>query len=426
MKKKCGFEIIFMILFCFICGGMCACDLSEANKGDSFDGRRPVKAIKLESLSTEKIHTFPGVSKAAREVKLAFRVGGPLIEMKIKIGQHVNKGQVIARIDPRDFEVSVSRLKSGIGEAGANLKVMRRGARDEDIKALKARLKAAGARFREAGLTYERHKKLYGQNVTSKSRFDHAQAANDMASADVEAARQNLQKAEKGARAEDIEAMTLRIEVLKADLEAALNALDDTTMRAPFTGYINAKFVENYETVKPGQSIVSLLDFSGIEVGFGVPGGLAIRESDFKKFTCEFDSYPGVRIKAELKEIGKKAQSSNQTWPLAILLHPPENLIIRPGMTATVEITLGANDISKTRLNIPIESLVNDREKNNFVWIYDENTGSVNKRIVETGKLVMSGIEITNGLNPGEWLVTAGVHHLRENMEARLLAVSER
>lgn len=110
--------------------------------------------------STNEIRSFPGLVKAASDTKLAFRVGGPLIQFDVRIGQRVVKGDVIARIDPRDFEINVMRLTATLDEARANLKAMRVGARAEDIALLEADLRAAQARLTEAKNSHKRYQTM--------------------------------------------------------------------------------------------------------------------------------------------------------------------------------------------------------------------------------------------------------------------------
>lgn len=414
--------ILRWILLGLMCGGFYSCTASEAeNEGerDRAENLRPVRAVRLKSPPQGIRRVFPGKAGAAREVKLAFRVGGPLVELNLSVGEHVAVGDVIGRIDPRDFKVRIRRLNAAIGEANAGLKAMGR-ARVEDVEALKARLSAARARLNEATLHYERFKNLYEEKATAKSNFDHARAGYDMALAGADAAEQELQKARKGARSEDVEAMRARIDGLKAELKAARNALSDAVLRAPFSGYVNHQFVENFEHVRPGQPIASLLDFSSVEVHVGVPEEIVVREGGFETFTCEFEAYPGRRFEATLKEIGKKTDPSNQTYPLTVVLHAPDSVVIRPGMAASVAVTLASPE--SRGLAVPVEAVVNEGENRSFVWIFDEASSSVKRRPVVLGGLTSDGVEVVEGLAPGEHLVTAGVHYLMEGQKVRLLA----
>lgn len=111
---------------------------------------RPVKTISLSETTFMETRSFPGLVNAARETNLAFRVSGPLVAFDVRIGRHVDAGDVLARIDPRDFEINRTRLEAAMGEDRASLKAMRTGARGEDIARLEAQISAARARLKNA------------------------------------------------------------------------------------------------------------------------------------------------------------------------------------------------------------------------------------------------------------------------------------
>ena len=78
---------------------------------------RPVKTIRMSAADIDEIRSFPGLVKPTREIDLAFRVGGPLIEFDVRIGQRIARGEIIARIDPRDFEIDMARISALLAES---------------------------------------------------------------------------------------------------------------------------------------------------------------------------------------------------------------------------------------------------------------------------------------------------------------------
>ncbi len=329
---------------------------------------RPVKTIQLKKSCLNRTRIFPGSAKALQDVDLGFRVGGPLIEFNVDTGMRVVKGEVIARIDPRDFEVHV--------------------------KALSAKLAASEAQRVESRLQYNRLNNLIKEKGISKAKFDQAKAIYEMAEARADADLNNL--------------------------EAACNALKDTVLKAPFSGFVHQKYVENHETVTAGRAVVSLVDLSQMEIEIGLPEDLLRKVPDFKDFSCVFDAFPQRRFKAYFKEIGKKPNASNRTYPLKLTLKQDETSEIRPGMTAEVSIIMSIDEDVEAFI-VPVEAVANDNNRKAFVWIFDPEESHVEKRFVRTGKLVAEGIEISGSLHPGEWVVTAGIHFLVEGQRVRIL-----
>ncbi len=349
-------NLVKSVRCCFVLFSLCiwfACAPEE--KTGVTAQARPVKIFHIKKPALTQTRAFPGVAREMRDVQLAFRVSGPLVALPVDIGQFVEQGALIARIDPRDFTV--------------------------EVKSLNAKLAASRAQLTEAQLQYTRYKNLHRKKAVPKAEYDHAQAAYDMTAAQVET---NIQA-----------------------LEAAQNALDDTALRAPFDGYVHHKFVENYDNVLAKQPIITFLDCSVVEVTAGIPEEMVADGIEFKGYGCSFDAYQGKRFPAQLKELGRKSQPSNQTYPLTVTLAPPESMSIRPGMAATIFVTY-ATPSTAPPIIVPGESVVNDKEGKSFVWIYEKKNGSVKKQYVRLGRLMSGGIEVTGGLTHGVSVVTAG------------------
>ncbi len=264
-------------------------------------------------------------------------------------------------------------------------------------------------------------KKLLSNEVISQARFDEAEAAYHTAKATVDARIQELTKARSGARAEDIEAAEAGIQRLTADLRAAKNALDDTKLKAPFDGVVNRKYLENHENVDAGVPVLSLLDLSDVEVRTTVPEDLVIRRASFAEIRCTLSAYANRRFQATLKEIGRKTDSANQSYPMTVILHVPDEVIVEPGMAAMVSVSLGRTGEGDTGFVVPTAAVFADAEGHPAVWRIDPTTYRVRKTRVVTAGLSGDAVGVVSGLSPGDRLVTAGARFLREEQEVRLL-----
>ena len=382
---------------------------------------RPVKIMALSGASEKEMRTFTGVVQAVREVSLAFRVGGPLVEMDVNIGQHVNQGDIIARIDARDFEINRMRLTAALKEAQAGLNAMKAGARAEDIASLEARLTAAEVSMQDAKANYRRQKKLLEKNVTTQAAYDSAQAAFDTAKANCNVAEQELKKARTGARSEDVQAAEAGIKRIKTDLQAAGNALNDTRLKAPFDGYIGSKHVENFENVKAGDPIVTLLDASSVEVRSAIPEDVIIRRNDIASITCALDAYQGQTFPAVVKELGRKTEHANQSYPLTVSLSTDEAIIAQPGMAASLILELNKNNSVGAGFPVPSSAVFADPQGQSCVWRLDRKTMRVAKVPVTIGDLFQDTVQLTSGLSADDQIVIAGARFLSDNQEVRVL-----
>lgn len=328
---------------------------------------RPVKVLEIVPGNGLRTRSFPGIAHATREVRLSFRIKGPLRELPVDVGQKVERGGLIARIDPRDFEVQVDRLR--------------------------ARIVALQAQLVDAQLQYNRYSNLYSTKAVPKAEFDHAKSRYDETAARIEATRQELQ--------------------------AAQHALDDTILRAPFDGFVHKKHVENFDYVDVREPIVSFLDCTTMETTVGVPEELVSENIRFVDFSCTFDAYPGKSFSARLKELGRKPRPSNQTYPLTVVLTGPEAQTIRPGMAATLQVTF-SDSTDAQQIMVPVESIVSNHQGAQYVFVYDRQSGTVQKRIVTPGVLTDKGFTIQAGLSAGDLVVITGASFLQEGQKVTL------
>lgn len=354
-----------LILFLSACGG--AGD--GADPEETRPAIRPVKAILLQAHSDHATRKFPGIARALQDTPLSFRVGGPLILLNAQTGQYVEQDEVVAKIDPRDYLVRINSLQ--------------------------ARLDASQAQLTESRLQYHRYERLIAENAAARATFDRVKAAFEMAEAQVRGDSKNL--------------------------ENARNALTDTRLQAPFSGYVDKEFVENHQVVATGQPVISMVDLSAVEVDVALPEDLLPDVGSFTSYTCRFDVLPGRTFPAGFKEIGKQPNPSNRTYPLTLTVAQDENNRVRPGMSAEVSIRMKTNH-ANNHFIVPVSVVGNDADRKSFAWEMDPATGRLTKKPVAVhGFAANNRIEISGDLSAGKWVVAAGVNSLTENQKVRLL-----
>ena len=401
-----------LIIILFFTGAGCR----QAEDAVQKPAVRPVKVITVSETLHDNRISLPGKTRAGQRVDLSFKVSGPLMELLVEEGRQVEKGQLIARIDPRDFENHLNGIKSGLSEARANLKSMKKGARAEDIKMLESALEAARAEYLFAEEQYGQSRKLWLKQYISRIEFDHHTSLRDVAKAQLEAASQGLAKARNGARKEDIEAMESRISGLKARLKAARDALDDTFLRAPFTGYVAQRYVENHQKIQAKQPVILLEDVSRIEIAVDIPETLmaGINQKETLKMAARFTVAPDRVFSLKIREFSTHADPQTQTYRIVLEMPRPREINILPGMTATVEGLPGSFFEPPERIVIPAVAVTQDSEGIPFVWRLDKADMTISKNRVKMGSPAGSeGIVILDGLTGGETIVTAGVTQLK-------------
>jgi multidrug efflux system membrane fusion protein len=388
---------------------------------------RPVKMMTVASGDGGgEARSYPGQVRASKRVALAFKVSGPLVELPAEEGSRVRKGDLLAKVDPRDFETRVVQVESQIGEAGAQLEAMKTGARPEDLRILEAVVDAAKAYAVNAEQQYERYRDLFVKRQVSKADFDRYRSEYDMARASYNTAAQNLEKGQAGARKEDIAAMEAKIRGLESQLKGARDALGDTSLRAPFDGLVAQRFADNFAEVRAKEPIVSLQDISIVEVLVDVPEMVmaTLRQGDNVKVFAEFVSAPGRQFDLVLKEFTTEADQRTQTYQVTLTMDQPEGVNIFPGMTGTV--TAVSEAAAGDAVMVPAAALAADKSGSSHIWVVDPDSMTVSLRPVTTGALTGSdSILVTEGLRPGETIAVSAVSTLRKGMKVSDLSEIE-
>lgn len=390
---------------------------------------RPIKMMTVTSGSDTLQRRFPGKVRAARQVDLAFQVSGPLIEVQVDEGQRIEKGELIARIDPRDFEVNVKNAQARLSNAEAQLKAMRQ-ARPEDIRRLEANLNKADAAVKLAQAEHDRivRIKQADPGAVSQGMVDNATEKKKRSEAELLGVKEELRIGRAGARPEDIQAKEAEIRSLAATLESARLQLSYTYLRAPFNGVISRRYVDNFQEIHAREPVVSIDDVSSVEILVDMPELIVagFTEGGEVHAVAEFAAVPGKQYPLTVKERAMRADPKTQTYQVVFRIPQPDDINVLPGMTATVAGGGRMQEKTKEVFIVPAIAVAADAAGNPNVWIVDKETLKVQPRAVKTGDLTgTDSIGIIDGLKSGETIAVSGVSRLREGMQVSDLSKME-
>ncbi|WP_295579829.1 efflux RND transporter periplasmic adaptor subunit [uncultured Lamprocystis sp.] len=324
---------------------------------------RPVRVLTVEKLPGGETVTLTGNIQAQDDVALAFRVGGQLIERNVNVGDRVRAGQVVARLD-------------AVNERNA-------------VDAARANLAGAMARLVEARNTVARYQPMLARGFVARAQFDRAVEARDAAQAQVDA--------------------------VQAQVNTAENQLGFTTLAADGPGTVTARGAEPGEVVAAGAMIVRLARQSGRDAVFDVPARVIEAASVEDLVTVTLSSDPRVTTTGRVREVSPQADPVTRTFKVRVgLATPPEAM--RLGSTVTGAIALGGT----AGIKIPTSALTATGGAP-AVWTLDPASNTVALRNVNVVRYELDRVLVSQGLEPGELVVTAGVQTLRPGQQVRLL-----
>lgn len=288
---------------------------------------------------------------------VAARVGGTVLSVLVKDNQQVEKGTLLVRFDPRDYEVALARAQADLAENEATARAARttvpltsttansqETAADSDLAGAEARLAAAQAQLREAqarerqtAQDAERFRPLLAKDEISKQQFDAAATAADTARAGREAAEAAVRSAEKAiaaARARLAQAHTgpeqvdivsaradsaaAKVEMARAALEQAKLNLAYTEVRASVSGIVSRRTVEAGQVVQPGQPLLALVPLDDVWVTANFKESQLRRIRPGQRVEIEVDAYGGRTYHGRVDSIAAATGSR-------FSLLPPEN-----------------------------------------------------------------------------------------------------
>ncbi|MCX8118508.1 MAG: efflux RND transporter periplasmic adaptor subunit [Desulfobacterota bacterium] len=205
------------------------------------------------------------------EVDVSFKVAGRISEIRVKEGDRVEKGQVIAKLEDEELRQRVEVSKAALKASQARLDKLLAGSRPEEIREAEANLQQAQFDFEYKRNQYERMKTLFESRVIPKETLDQAETRFKVAKAVLEGAQEFYKKVKEGPRKEDIEDGRAQVEQALASLRLAETQLGYALLKSPIDGIVLVKSAEAGEHVNPGTSVLTLADLSHVWLRAYIP-----------------------------------------------------------------------------------------------------------------------------------------------------------
>lgn len=202
--------------------------------------------------------------------------------------------------------------------------------------------------------------------------------------------------------------------------ENSRDLLSQTKLRAPFDGVIERTYVDTYQRVQSGQTILRLVSPISTTVEFTMPErSMALLSDSLTRFYVRFDNYPDVQFAARLDTYAKTASDASG-FPVSLKLdrEATARYRISPGMTC--EVTIRQADRKGEELSVPLSSIYAPAAGGTYVWVVEADD-RVRQQAVELGDVFGNDrVSIRNGLSAGERVVTAGVYRLRDGERVKI------
>ncbi len=318
---------------------------------------RVARVAQVEPANAQDIEVYPGEVHARFESALGFRVAGKISARHVDVGNQVSNSQVLAELDPRDLELARSSAKATLASTQAALQL-------------------------------------------AKSEFERYQALRQ---------RKFVSEFELEAKTNALAAARAHVAEAQAALDASRNQAGYAELRADADGVITAISGEVGQVVGTGQAIMTLAHDGASEVEISVPEQSIGRLHVGTSAQIELWTESGKRHAGRIREIAPSADPTTRSYRVRVSF---DDESAKPLLGQTARVYFASNEDAQ-RILVPL-SAVYEKDGKAAIWQVDARTRAVHLTPVEVVRYTESGALIGSGLSNGSWIVTAGVHRLRE------------
>ncbi|MCI0349920.1 MAG: efflux RND transporter periplasmic adaptor subunit, partial [Acidobacteriales bacterium] len=340
----------------------------------------PVRTSQVQTISTGSETRYSANIVPNAQVDLAFKSGGYVISIRqvrgadgrirnLDIGDWVTKGMVLAAVRQKDYT--------------------------DQLEKAKAQLARAQSDYEHAKLNFDRTSNLYSTASATKPDYDSAKAQHDSTAAALSNA--------------------------KAALAEAQTALEDSSLRAPFNGWIIKRNVEIGALVGPSNASFTLADTRSVRAVFGVPDNAMGRIRLDQRQSVMTDVFPQP-FAGRITAISPAADSRSRVYSVEVTIPNPKNQL-KSGMIASLAFE-GEILPSNVRA-VPLSAVIRDPQNSDaFAVLLAEGAGdpaTVRARPVELGDSYGNMIQVLGGVKPGDRVVTAGATLVKSGQQVRII-----
>lgn len=338
-----------------------SCQKKEAPQAQELP--RPVKVLEIQDTGVVKVIEFPGQINAVQKSWKAFEVSGRVVQRLVKEGENIKKGQVLARLDPRDYQYAYDSAK----------------AQHEAAEQVATRLT-----------------ELSEKRAVSRQELDLAQR-------DLRKATAQLQQAKKAL--DDTE--------LIADFDGRVAQLliDD------FTNVVAKK---NVMLIQDNSRLEVIVNIPESAVALPIKGETTALKVARTNPEVILSVFPDQAYPATYREASEYPDPATRTYEVKLTFSPDDNQQVRPGMTAKIRAYIPANTTPGLEgFLVPVHALISQDKNSSFLWKLDPTTMTVSKVSVTLGSTVDETTCVKGDLKNGDLIVITGVHQLQDGQEVK-------
>jgi multidrug efflux pump subunit AcrA (membrane-fusion protein) len=427
MKNRFLHLLVFASIVCssFACGASSTGNRNRRSNTNSEENQPAALSItvgKSEARNISATIQATGSIVAQETSDIAPKVAGKIANISVNVGQFVGAGAVIAKVDDRDArlrlstaQAAVKRAQASVRQAEARLGLLEKGSFQAsaipEVRAANANYEQSLAELRQAEANEKRYRELTETGDVSMATYEQYRTARDTARTRANAARQNLDVAINTAKQSNQAIATARADVESAQTQVAdaQQAIVDTLIRAPFSGYISSRPVAVGEYVSSASVVATILRTNPIKVQIQVPEVDVPFVGIGRGISAEVDAYKDRRFAGTVTAVNPAVDPTSRSAIVEAQIENGDNAL-RPGMFATVRINREGGGMG---VFVPKTSVYKDQTTQSYrVFVIQDGVAKL--KVVQIGVEEGDWMQIVTGVEPDEVVATSNLDQLFE------------
>ncbi len=431
-KRKTNFKLL---LITFVVALSFACNKSEAESARQENANNQANTEALIAITVDKAvaREIPAFIQATGSLvadetsDVAPKTAGKVVNVSVNVGQFVGQGSVIAKLDERDARLrlaeanaNVAQAIAGVRQAEARLGLSPNGtfsaATIPEVRAANANYEQVLAELRQAEANEKRYRELVETGDVPMVTYETFRTTRDTARARLNNARQQQEAALNTARQSNqaIKSAQAAVDAARTQIGIAEQAIADTVIRAPFSGFISNRPVAVGEFVTSASVIATILRTNPIKIQIQVAEANIPFVSIGRGISMQVDAYQDRKFGGTVTAVNPAIDPTSRSAIVEALIENGDNAL-RSGMFATVQIT---REGGSTGVFVPKTAVYNDQSTQSYrVFVIQEGVAKL--RVVQLGTEENDTMQIVSGVNADETVAVSNLAQLYEGAKVQ-------
>jgi RND family efflux transporter MFP subunit len=390
--------LIFLLLFISSCSRRQAADEAQASNAQQSDQAVEVEASRAEERTIDRSVEIVGALAADERIVVSSEVEGRIAEMTIDLGSFVRQGDVIAKLDSRDFELRLADSQAALQQVRARLGIASE--QDRVDPAETATIRQAKASLDDVTLRVNRVRQLRARGVVSQQDLDQAEANFRIAEARYQAAQ------------EEVNNLLAQLDQRRTQLAIARRELEKTVIYSPITGSVVERSLTAGEYVRKNERVATLVKTNPLRLRADVPERYAGQVYAGRQLSFSVDALPGKTFQGKIARLSPAVSTETRSLAIEAEIENRANEL-RPGYFARAQVVVepGAKAVV-----VPAKAVV---AYVGVLKVFVVEKDHAVERQVKLGTKLGDLVEITDGVRPGELVITTNLNRMFDGARVR-------